>query len=1158
MSSTPTNQDSKPMSPPKTMGWGKALFGGGWLSSKKPSNVASSTGSTASKSKNPHRSPKPLHDLDGFNTMHSPEQSMLSPVNNNTGVSTAASSLPLQQLPKKTPSKSPWTSSKAPQFSVGNLKPTASRIGTTRTNRTSFNVSASSRVAPANRPRRRNTYKTSGVFQVRRNNRGKKAPIDKAQMNVFLMNSRPAIEAPSQKKESDKNFRTAFKKKVKPGARLYPSNGGRGRLPNQERTGSDTTKFLTNGKRNLDSEDDKETVENKTISKKRRVNFGIEEKNATAMPIENFVSTPAKDLGSKFSSKRKATPFKPAMQPVNGIDENEKDQEMAPASDRRIRKVRRSPPSKKPEMGFSEMPKVSLNGDSWVEEEESYPMRKSSMMIDSNFMTGFNPKEAVTSDSMPNGLPQFEQKPLFVGEKQDRAVPDDDDDSEDEMEPKRTKTAASSNEKLGASAWGDTFKHLYAGKIRCDACGVYNEKSATKCVSCEASLSSAGSDKKSEPAKASKPAVSGSIGSSGFSFGGGGSLVAPAPSSTVGAFKFSAAPAASPAPAAGGFKFGASTAAAPSPGAGGFKFGGSSTNTAKEPSATATSSSGGFTFGASATSKSSSSTTKSSAPSGEAESSSTTGGFQFGGAAKSKSPTASASSSSAPSGGFKFGSSEKPKTSKTTDSAPASSKPKFSFGSSSAAPASSSSSKTGEAPTASAPSASGLFGNFAASSSSSSSTPAPKFKFGASTDTNSVAKRGAAEVSTTEPAQKRKNMGGDNGGGFSFGSSSEKNKESKQDVSSFSFGSSAPTATTAKAPTPGFSFGSSSDTTAAAPADSSAAPKFSFGAGPSSTAAPSLGSIPTDDGSTKKKRRSRDDDNTASSSQPTMSFGSKPSSEAPSAGAPAPFSFGKSSTADTPAPAPAPMFGSTPAPAPAAQVPSFSFGSTPAPAAAAATPAAPSFSFGSTPTPAPAQTPAATPSFQFGATTTPAPPAPAPAPFSFGAAPPAPGFGSTAPAPAPMAFGSTPSAAPNTGFGSTPAPSMNFGSTTPAPSTTFGSTPAAPPAFGAPAGGMNFGSSTPAAAPVPFGSAAAPVPFGSTPAAPQPFGSSATTFGSSQAAAPPMAPGGFGGGGFGATTPQPPAPQGGGFSLGTGGGSSRTPGRGRSGRRIVRARRPAR
>jgi hypothetical protein len=1200
MSSTPKNKNSKPTTPPKTLGWSQALFGSTWLSSKKTSHVDSSTGSTASKA-SLRPSPKPFQNLEGFNAVHSPDQGAskaFTTVSDGAGVSTAVSALPIQQSGRGTqtstavPSKSPWKASpmgaaNGARFSVGNLKPSSLRAGPTRcNNRNNFTISTTARVEPVNRVRRRNKYKTSGIFQVRRNNRGHKTPIDKVQMNKLLLNARPAIEAPRQKIESDRNFRTAFaNRKCRPGVRLHPSDKGRlnGRLPIQQQAGDASTRFLSNGKRNAERDDDQETIEAASTRKKRRVNFGGEENNVT-MPIENLVSTPAKDSRSR-SSKRKATPYKVGEVGIDEDDDNDgEDMKMASSSNRKLLKIKRSPSSKKsdPKSGANNVERPQdfpvmlgtntvIGGDlsSWStsEELESSITIKSNMIIPDNFMTNFPPAPAaILSDCTSKGLPQFQQKPLFVGEKKDRTVRDDDDD-ETGQDAKRSRAATwncktcgmdndddethcqvlvdngkGGKKKCGEGrtcevklGWGSMFEHLTKGKVKCEACSVLNDKSATHCVSCEAPLSSAKSstgtnDESSalaSTAKVTKPsALGGSNGSEGFSFGGG--ATAGYISSTGFSFGNSAA---------------AGTAAAPSSSissskitTGGFTFGAPAPS-ASSSTASSTTASGGFQFGSS------------SAPSATTKTSATIGGFQFGAPVKEISPSATSTAAQ---------SSPPPPTS--SDAAP---KP-FTFGSSSVAPAPSPSPNVGvtavPTPLTGTNSGAQLFGNFATSSTpGSSSAQAPKFSFGTNKDTSSTSNQETVKVSTTEPASTT--------------------KDNKPGAPAFSFGSSSATAsTTAQTTTPGFSFGSSSAKTSAAPTDSAANATFSFGAnagsstGSSSAVMPSLGSVATegiDDRSSKKKRRGGFVSNTVSSSQPNISFGSKTSSEVPAldpastqAGASAPFLFGNPSTNPTKDNSSIPASGfvssivplsfgntsnnslaasGTPAPTPA-----LTFGSTPAPAAP--------LSFGSTP--APALTPAAP--FSFGSTMAPAPVAPA--------------FGSTVPAPAaPMSFGSTLAAGPSSGFGSTPAPSnaMHFGSATPAQSsTTFGSTSAAAPGFGAPAP-MAFGSSTPAHAPVPFGSTPAvpPQPFGNNAAST--FNNTATTFGTAQPTAgaaplafggpapPAQAPGGFGVGGFGQQTPQqqPPAPPNAGFSLGTGGGGprGRTPGKGR---RIVRARRP--
>mmetsp|Transcript_886 Transcript_886/g.1430 ORF Transcript_886/g.1430 Transcript_886/m.1430 type:complete len:1246 (-) Transcript_886:71-3808(-) len=182
-----------------------------------------------------------------------------------------------------------------------------------------------------------------------------------------------------------------------------------------------------------------------------------------------------------------------------------------------------------------------------------------------------------------------------------------------------------------------------------------------------------------------------------------------------------------------------------------------------------------------------------------------------------------------------------------------------------------------------------------------------------------------------------------------------------------------------------------------------------------------------------------------------------------------------------------------------------------------------------TPTPAPA--------FAFGAAATPA------AAFQFGSQAPT----AAAPPAAASLFGGSGFGMTQTAQPAAPAPAFGFGAAaqtpTPAPAFGFGGSaqPAAVPAANP---GFAFGSNpTAATAPAPA--------FGMPPAAP-PVATPAPAFGLPSAATP--APSGFGGG-FGGTQAPAPAMNGGaasgGFNIGTGGGTKKTPGR-----RIVRAKRP--
>ena len=205
-----------------------------------------------------------------------PIESKVSTVGMSTSPGTAAAGS--AGSPPKSPRKqSPMASANGARFSVGNLKPSSSR-GTTRNNRRtygngSYTISTTISVAPVARMRAacRNRYRPSAVFRVRRNNREQNTSIDKAKMSKLLENARAAIEPPSQKILADRNFRTTTNKICKPGTRLLPPDQRQmnGRLPEQQL--GNNTRFLTNGKRDIESED-QSTKEVASTRKKRRIN----------------------------------------------------------------------------------------------------------------------------------------------------------------------------------------------------------------------------------------------------------------------------------------------------------------------------------------------------------------------------------------------------------------------------------------------------------------------------------------------------------------------------------------------------------------------------------------------------------------------------------------------------------------------------------------------------------------------------------------------------------------------------------------------------------------------------------------------------------------------------------------------------------------------
>eukprot|EP00536_Pseudo-nitzschia_multiseries_P015919 jgi/Psemu1/292261/fgenesh1_pg.982_\ len=167
--------------------------------------------------------------------------------------------------------------------------------------------------------------------------------------------------------------------------------------------------------------------------KKRRVNFGDEEKTS-ATAIENFVSTPAKDINKARKSKRKATPFKKASAITDGddaIDEDEDENKTkppisAPSPKRELLKAKRPTPAQPATELQEEFPicpeKNLILGDysaewSTTEERESF---HSSAMAGTRIVSKWYSSDLYTpgkefkavEHTMP--LPQFNQKPLFV------------------------------------------------------------------------------------------------------------------------------------------------------------------------------------------------------------------------------------------------------------------------------------------------------------------------------------------------------------------------------------------------------------------------------------------------------------------------------------------------------------------------------------------------------------------------------------------------------------------------------------------------------------------------------------------------------------------------------------------------------------------------
>ena len=320
------------------------------------------------------------------------------------------------------------------------------------------------------------------------------------------------------------------------------------------------TRVFINRKRVLECDDGQNTNEATSTRKKKRLPFIGEENNATK-PIESLVSTPGKDIGSR-PSKRKANPDKSVMQAEDDIDDdnNGEKKRMTVASRRKILNAKRPPSSKKSDTKFGtsnverreDFPVIpganSISGgdfSSWSTPKvrESSPPIKSSIIIN-HFSSNFPPKDAaLPSGWMTKRLPQFEQIPLFFGEKKGQTKQDDEagqDSKRSRGEKWNCKTCGFDNDddethcqkyvdqngkyvrcmKVRSCkvklVWGDTFAHLTVGKVQCDACKVWNDKERTHCISCDAPLSSVES---STAETAELPALGGSNGSQKFSFG---------------------------------------------------------------------------------------------------------------------------------------------------------------------------------------------------------------------------------------------------------------------------------------------------------------------------------------------------------------------------------------------------------------------------------------------------------------------------------------------------------------------------------------------------------------------------------------------------------------------------------------------------------------
>eukprot|EP00569_Conticribra_weissflogii_P003731 CAMPEP_0171330500 /NCGR_PEP_ID=MMETSP0878-20121228/2044_1 /TAXON_ID=67004 /ORGANISM="Thalassiosira weissflogii, Strain CCMP1336" /LENGTH=1338 /DNA_ID=CAMNT_0011830807 /DNA_START=268 /DNA_END=4284 /DNA_ORIENTATION=+ len=606
-----------------------------------------------------------------------------------------------------------------------------------------------------------------------------------------------------------------------------------------------------------------------------------------------------------------------------------------------------------------------------------------------------------------------------------------------------------------SSGWGNIFQSK-PGEWKCETCMVKNPKDKLKCVSCE--TPKPGSDSKpsnaaSERSKSNAPTLAGSIGSSGFTFGGSNSNV-PAPassSSSVGPLYGGSASTSrddnGKAPSAkkdtvatpgisfdtktstmndkkdsassSGFNFG--SPAAPSITnnySAGFTFGTSTATLGKENSS--------FTSGAKQTSDQKPCSEPTDLPKpkrgrdddGTIHDSSKKGGFSFGGDDASTREKGSTSASGfnfghAPAAslsgtGFSFGTKEASLAAEKKDTSKAAG---FSFGAGNTVP------------TSAASSSGTVF-----SLGSSNSAPLPTEK---SESVDSTSKATFSNVAKPSDG----NASGGVQSSFAFGNNSAPSKPVESaGRKPLSFGSAPLPSQPAETPAPKVSFGSASmpNNTASKP--------FTFG-----NATPAAAT---------EANKPAEDANNA-----TFSFSSAPVQSQPADGAPSqPFSFGSNLAPASNAPSTNPIFafGSAKTAAPPAAAsssnPSFTFGQSQPPSAPSTTaPAA--FSFGGATAPA-AATPASAPGsgFMFGAggnTMAPAPAVGAPA-FGFGASAPTPGF--------------APAAPPQQGFGGNaphptapPAPSFGFGSTA-APATTTAS-------FGSGGFGMNPASTMPAGAP---------------------------------------------------------------------------------------------
>jgi hypothetical protein len=873
--------------------------------------------------------------------------------------------------------------------------------------------------------------------------------------------------------------------------------------------------------------------------KRRRVQFGY---NA----IDNVATPSIKSAGNEYgnSGKRKATPYKAApASPTDGGNDDDDDND--DVDDDGIR----SDGGNFDDRDLPEMPEqddvVDSNFTNWSNlsgSEVSGPPTAGSITLPENFI-----------GSLPTPEPNFRTRKGARFQESEITRPSLSSGNQGMSEThssKKTKDDADGapKEVLG---WGDLFKEQN-DMILCQNCSTWNPKGTIKCLACTQNVDGVepASDAQgstvdggiSSSTITAPPKVAGSIGSSGFSFGGSSTGINPAATSaSIGASGFS-------------FPTGVSGSGSSVPG--GFSFGGATVSASAQPSQP---SSFNFSFGRSDAGSTTTKTTVgapifgtptlSNAP-GPASSSGivfgTGGGTQQNandvGASKSSGPGIGASSFSnetKPTGGLfgsnTFGQGKTSSSNLQTESKTPATEPSFKRSRAGDESDKGSGCSSGDDSKPVLP-ATQPFPSLVSTINSSQ----PAFSFPTSKD--------RTDVPRTQPT-------------FVFGGDKNSSLPPKSSTDAPTLPSSSlPLFGTTSAPmaqSTTFTFSSSqvdSDATTPAPTQFSfAAPKSTqtsavqFGQAQSSDCAPTLSLF-----GTSAKPVNTSSATSGNSSLPSLgssmtpgpfgdslssgpSFTAAPSSDA----APAPFG-------STPGQAPAfgsvsssaPMFGSTPASTAGGSFGSAStvpaFGSTPALAPFGSTPGPESSSFGST-SAAPAFGSAAPAPFVFGSV--PAAPAPMGSTTSNSAAPGL--FGSTAAtSTAPGPFGSTTaiSAAPAP-FGSTIANSAApFGASVYVPAPTFGSTPVPQPQ----SAGL-FGSQPPSG---PNGFTMAPSGGGAQ--TPGQFGG----FGQP----PAMAPGQLNNSGFGGT-PAAPINIEAGFNLGTGGGTTRrTPGTG--GRRIVKARRP--